>query len=216
MSQHKYACPYCGQHIEYGDAHCGMKVPCPKCQHPIVLPALLGGKMTSSLRLARAGAGPAAKFHFTFAGMLLALREFKHWKIVGICLVPFVLVAGALVAASVSSRHPVAPLTAPVGEEVVEPHALETLTDLTRADELVRNQLAAVNRAFAAWQAAQKKQAEMHNPQRGSANPAALPAADGAASRAQQKLTDARKEFDKVFAQYQKLGGAIDYRRQLP
>jgi hypothetical protein len=56
----------------------------------------------------------------------------------------------------------------------------------------------------------------MHNPQRGSANPAALQAADGAASRAQQKLTDARKEFDKVFAQYQKLGGAIDYRRQLP
>ncbi len=215
MSEHKYACPYCGQRIEYADAHCGVRVPCPKCQHPIVLPALPGGKMTTSLRLARPGARPAAKFHFTFAGLLLALREFKHWKTVGICLVPFVLVAGALVAASVSSRHAADPVVAPI-EETVDPHALEMLTDLTRADQLVRDQLAAVNRAFAACQAAEKKAAEMRSLRRGSASPAALQAVDDAAKRAQQALANARKEFDKVFAQYQKLGGAIDYWRQLP
>jgi hypothetical protein len=199
MSQHKYACPYCAQRIEYGDAHCGASVPCPKCRHPIVLPALPGSKMTSSLRLARPIARPEAKFHFNFAGILLALREFKHWKTVGICLVPFVLVAGALVAASVSARHPVEPPVLPA-VEAVEPHALESLTELTRTDELVREQLAAVNRAFAVSQTAEKKRAEMHE----------------AARRAQQKLADARNEFEKVFAQYQKLGGAIDYRRQLP
>jgi hypothetical protein len=215
MSQHKYACPYCGQHIEYGDAHCGIRVPCPKCQHPIVLPALPGGKMTSSLRLARPIARPEAKFHFSFAGMLLALREFKHWRIVGICLVPFVLVAGAFVAASVSARHPAEPPIVPAAK-AVEPHALESLTELTRADEMVREQLAAVNRAFAVCQAAEKKRAEMHDLRRGSVGPGSLQAADEAERRAQQKLADARKEFEKVFAQYQKLGGAIDYRRQLP
>jgi hypothetical protein len=118
-------------------------------------------------------------------------------------------------AASVSSRHPVDPVVVPI-EETVDPHALEMLTDLTRADQLVRDQLAAVNRAFAICQAAEKKQAESRNQPRGSANPAALPAADEAARRAQQALANARKEFDKALAHYQKLGGALDYRRQLP
>jgi hypothetical protein len=222
MNQHKYACPYCGQHLEYGDAHCGTRVPCPKCLHPIILPALPGSKMTSSLRLARPIARPEAKFHFNIAGMLQALREFKHWKTVGICLVPFVLVAGAMVAASLSARHPAAPPILPA-TEAVEPHALESLTELTRADESVREQLAAVNRAFAdcqAAEAAEKKRTEMHDVRRASAGPGSSPAADQAARRAQQKLeqklADARKEFEKVFAQYQKLGGTIDYRQQLP
>ena len=215
MSQHKYGCPYCGQHIEFTDAHCGLRVPCPKCQHPIVLPALPGGKITSALRLARPIAGPAAKFHFTFAGILLALRGFQHWKIVGICLVPFVLVAAALVAASVSARHP-APRPAAPAAVAVDPRALDTLTDLTRANQMVQDQLAAVNGAVAVCQAAEKKQAEMHNLHRGSISPASLQAADEAALRARQALANARKEFDKAFALYQKLGGTIDYRLQLP
>jgi len=215
MSEHKYACPYCGQHMEYTDAQSGSHLSCPKCRHPIVLPAIPGGKMTSSLRLARDAARPAAKFQFTLAGIILTLREFKHWKIVGMCLVPFVLVAGALVAASVSGRHAAAPPAAPA-EVVVDPHALDTLTDLTRADQLVQDQLAAVNRAFAACQAAEEKQAALHNQHRGAAGPATFQAVDEAAQRAHQALANARKEFDKVFAHYQKLGGAIDYRRQLP
>ena len=215
MSQHKYACPYCGQHLEYTDGHSGMHIPCPKCQHPIVLPAIPAGKLTSSLRLVRPVARPAARFQFTFAGIVLALREFKHWRIVGMCLVPFVLVAGAVVAASVSGRNEAAPPAVPA-EVVVDTQALETLTDLTRADQRVQDELAAVNRAFAACQAAEKKQGALHDQHRGPTSPATFQAVDEAAKRAHQAHANARKEFDKAFAQYQKLGGAIDYRRQLP
>ena len=81
--------------MEYTDAHSGMHIACPKCQHPIVLPAIPAGKLTTSLRLVRRVAKPAAKFRFTLPGIVLALRGFQHWKIVGMCLVPFVLVAGA-------------------------------------------------------------------------------------------------------------------------
>ncbi|HXR09018.1 MAG TPA: hypothetical protein VN765_16885 [Candidatus Acidoferrum sp.] len=215
MSQHKYGCPYCGQHIEFTDAHCGVRVPCPKCQHPILLPALMGGEITSSLRLAQPIGSPAAGFHFTVAGMRLAFREFKHWRIVGVCLVPFLLVAAALVAASVSARHQ-APRPAAPAEAAVDPRALDTLTDLTRAKQLVQDQLAAVNRAFAACQAAERKQAELHDPQLRSASPATLQTADEAVLRARQAKVNARKEFDKAFALYLKLGGTIDYRLQLP
>jgi len=215
MSQYKYACPYCGQRMEYTDAHSGLHIACPKCQHPIVLPAIPAGKLTTSLRLVRPVAPPAAKFQFTLAGIVLALRGFKHWRIVGMCLVPFVLVAGALVAASVYGRHEAAPPPAPAGV-VVDPQALDTLTDLTRADQSVRDQLAAVNRAFAFCQAAEEKQAALKKQHHEPAAPATFQTVDEAAKRAHQGLADARKDFEKAFAHYQKLGGAIDYRLQLP
>jgi len=181
------------------------------------LPAVLGGKRTSSLRLVRTGPGPAAKFQFSFAGIALFLREFKHWKTVGICMIPFVLVAGALVAASVSARRQAASAPAPVPATViVDPQALDKLTDLTRADQLVQQRLAAVNRASTACQKASQTVTALHNQRRGAASPAALKGADQAVSRANQALANARKDFDAAFAQYQKLGGAVDYRQQLP
>ncbi len=131
------------------------------------------------------------------------------------CLVPFVLVAGALVAASASARHPAVAPAAPAGV-VVDPQALDTLTDLTRADQLVQDQLAVVSRAFAACQAAEKKQEALHSQHRGPVGPATFQAVDEAAKRAHQALANARKEFETAFAHYQKLGGTIDYRRQLP
>jgi hypothetical protein len=99
---------------------------------------------------------------------------------------------------------------------VVDPHALENLTDLTRADQMVRDQLAAVKSAFADCQAAEEKQSALYNEPRGTASRAALAAADQAVGRARLISANARKEFDAVYAQYQKLGGAIDYRARLP
>jgi hypothetical protein len=214
MNEHKYACPFCGQHIEYTDAYSGMRMPCPKCRQPIVFPGLAARKMTSSLRLAGAVARRPAN-RFNFAAVIAFLRGFKHWKTVGVCLVPFALVAGALVAASMSSRHEAAPAPAPAAV-VVDPHALDKLTDLTRADQLAQERLAAVNRAFAACQTAEQNKAALHNQRHGAAGPAAFQAADQAVTRAHQALAKARKDFDTAFAQYQQLGGAIDYRGQLP
>ena len=141
MDEHKFACPHCGQHMEYTDEYSGMRLPCPKCQQPIVFPGVASRRMTSSLRLAGAVAKPPARFQFSIAGIIAFLREFKHWKIVGVCLIPFVLVAGALVAASVAGRHseslaPPAPAPAMVA---VDADALDKLTDLTLADQLVKS-----------------------------------------------------------------------------
>ena len=215
MDQHKYTCPHCGQHMEYTDTYSGMRMPCPKCRQLIVFPGLPARKMTSSLRLAGAVARPPAKFQFSFAALIACLRRFKHWRIVGLCLVPFVLVAGALVAASYSGRQAAAPVTSPPAV-VVDPGALDKLTDLTRADQLVQERLAAVHRAFTACQTAEQNATALRSPHHGTASPAALAAADQAAKRAQLALASARKDFDTTYAQYQKLGGAIDYRRQLP
>ena len=201
--------------MEYTDAYSGMRMPCPKCRQLIVFPGLPARKMTSSLHLVGAVPNPPAKFHFSFAALLACLRRFKHWKIVGLCLVPFVLITGALVAASFSNRQPAAPMPSPPAV-VVDPDALDKLTDLTRADQLVQQRLAAVHRAFTNCQTAQQNVTALRGPHHGAASPAALPAADQAAKRAQLALTNARKDFDTAYAQYQKLGGAIDYRRQLP
>jgi hypothetical protein len=167
------------------------------------------------LHLVGAGAKTPPRFQFSLAGIVLFLREFKHWKIVGVCLIPFVLVAGALVAASMAGRHDAPAAPAPA-EVTVDPNALDKLTDLTSADQLVQERLAAVNRAYLASQAAEKNKTALHNSRRGAASPAALQAAEQAVKRARQACANARKDFATAFARYKKLGGAIDYERQLP
>jgi len=215
MNQHKYACPHCGQHMEYTDEYCGMQMACPKCQQPIVFPGLAAPTGRSSLRLAGAVATERAGFRFDIVAILLALRKFKHWKIVAMCLIPFVVVAGALVAASKYGRHEPPPAPPPV-QVVVDPRALANLTDLTRADQMVQEELAAVKRACADSQAAEQKQAALNNQPRGTASRASLAAADQAVWTAHLICASTRKEFDAVYAQYQKLGGAVDYRARLP
>lgn len=215
MSPHKYACPYCGQHMEYTDEYFGRRIPCPKCEHTIALPALPSGKMTSSLRLMRPAAQSPAKFQFNFVSIVLSLREFKHWKIVGLCLLPFVLVAGALVAASRTGHPDPAPVPAPA-PVTAAPQSLDKLTELTRADQLVRDRLDAVNRTFTASQTAEKNQTALHSQHHGPASSGTSQAVDQAVQRAHQECANARKSFETAFAQYQKLGGTIDYRRQLP
>ena len=215
MSPHKYACPYCGQHMEYTDEYFGRRIPCPKCQHTIALPALPSGKRTSSLRLVRSAAPSPSKFQFNFASIVLFLREFKHWKIVGLCVLPFVLVTGALVAASRTSHPDPVPVPAPA-PLAAAPQSLDKLTELTRADQLVRDRLDAVLRTFTASQTAEKNQAALRKQHRGSTEPENSQAVDQVVQRAHQDCVNARKSFDTAFAQYQKLGGTIDYRRQLP
>ena len=163
MSQHKYACPYCGQHIEYTDAHVACVSPVQSASIPSSCPRLLGGEMTSSLRLAQPigqarrpdfiSLSPACSWHCANSsiGKLLAYAWYplSWWP------APW-------------WRHRCPPATQrPRRQRPAEagrgPRALDTLTELTRANQLVQDRLAAVNRAFAACQAAEKKQAEMHD-----------------------------------------------------
>ena len=194
---YKYSCPYCGQHIEYTDGYSGRQMPCPMCQHAITFPVVMPGKMTSSLRLVRDIPKPVQKFEFSLAGVVQFLREFQHWKVVGLCMVPFVILAGALVAASALRHQDPAP-SAPTARVSVDPHALDRATDLTRADMVAQQCVQDCNQAASACQTAAKNHAS---------------AAD--LKIAQKAKEDARKKFDAAFSTYRELGGTIDYRRQV-
>jgi hypothetical protein len=81
----------------------------------------------------------------------------------------------------------------------VDPQALHQLTDLTRADMVVQDKVAAVGKAFEARATARRNRA----------GAAYLQSCD-------QTLLAARKAFDRAYADYQKLGGTVDYPSQLP
>jgi DNA-directed RNA polymerase subunit RPC12/RpoP len=215
MSERKYACPHCSQNIAYTDDYSGMQLPCPRCQTTIIFPGLAAPRQASTLRLAGAVAPRKSRFNFSFAAIAELFGKFKHWKIAAMCAVPFAVVAGAVVAANAYNHHQT-PSAAPVPVEVqVDPKALDTLTDLTRADQVVQEKLAAVTAAAASCKEAEHKQ-QIARSQHPPSSSATLQAADVADARAHLVLTAARKAFDAAFAQYQKLGGTVDYRAQLP
>jgi DNA-directed RNA polymerase subunit RPC12/RpoP len=197
MNHYKYACPFCGQRIDYTDGYAGQQMPCPQCQNPIVFPAVPASKATSSLRLVRDIPTAQAQTRFSFAGLAAYLKEFKHWKIAAMCAAPFAAVLAALVVAAEMKRHEPEPAEATAPQPAtVDPKELGKLTELTRADMLVQDQVKAVNRAGAA----SENRRRLH--------------LDGQAE-AEEALANARKRFEAAYAKYQQLGGTVDYRRQI-
>jgi hypothetical protein len=225
MESYKHSCPFCGQHIEYTAGYCGKQMVCPICGKTVTFPAVLPGGKGTSLRIHRPEAARAAKWSFDFFGILAPLRRFKHWNMVLVCLVPFIIV-GALLAGAVVIRKqlgnapaaPVAPLIQ------ADPNAWQKMTDLARADQLVQDKLGAVRRAGAAVATAERNRANLHaywHVRRAATEAlyqsvlAQYKAKDEAVANAQQALASARQCFETAFQKYQQLGGTTDYRRQL-
>lgn len=42
MSQFKFSCPHCRQHLQCDEQHCGREIQCPACNHLIRIPPLPG------------------------------------------------------------------------------------------------------------------------------------------------------------------------------
>jgi hypothetical protein len=42
MSQHKFACPHCQQHLQCDEQFCGREIQCPACHHLIHIPPVPG------------------------------------------------------------------------------------------------------------------------------------------------------------------------------
>jgi hypothetical protein len=124
--------------------------------------------------------------------------------------VPFIIVGALLAGAAIIRKQfgnapaaPVAPLLQ------ADPNAWQKMTDLARADQLVREKLDAARRAGAALAAAERNRANLHVTFQRSA-------ADQAVANAQKALDSARQCFESALRNYQQLGGTTDYRRQLP
>jgi hypothetical protein len=179
-----------------------------------------------ALHIRRPEAPADSKWSFDFLRFLAPLRRYEHWNLVLICLLPFLAVGGLLVGAAVVKKQlgnalPV-PMPAPIQ---VDTNAWQKMTDLARADQAVREKLGLVRAASAAYAAAQEHRARLHaywhvrtapNQAAYASVMAQYQAEDEAVGRAGQNLDAARRCFQTVFTQYQQLGGAIDYSRQLP
>jgi len=225
MDSYKHSCPFCGQHIEYTVGYCGKQMVCPTCGKSVTFPAVPPGGKGQTLHLKRPTAARAVKWSFNLNNILASLRQFEHWNMVLVCLVPFIIVTALLVGAGVVKRQAGDGPAMPVAPRIqADPNAWQTMTNLARADQLVQQQLRVVALASVAVATAERNRASLHayyqgrsvDQITGGTVPNQFKAADQAVANAQLGLAAAHQSFDNALQSYQTLGGTVDYRRQLP
>jgi hypothetical protein len=186
------------------------------CQQRIIFPAIPPGALGPSLRVSRpAQQKPAKTWNVNPAGIFTALRKFEHWNVVGQCLIPFLILAGALLAAAaLRSKPPDQPVPAPA--PAVDPATWEKMTQLAKIEQAVQERARWVNTAYANHRAAEQRRISLQQQYGAHLDAATAKSADQQSAHAAQELAAARQSFEKAMAQYQSLGGTVDYRRQLP
>jgi hypothetical protein len=225
MDSYKHSCPFCGQHVEYTVEYCGKQMICPFCGKLMTFPAIPpGGKRP--LRLKRAEVVQRRKWSFNLKDIMIFLREFEHWNIVWAGVVPFVIIAGLLVGAVVLKKNagegPAMPAIAPVVG--TNPNRWQQMTNQARMEEVMQERLAAVKQSQAAVKAAQQTFNSINARYQGRAldqyavqnQVKEVSAANKILTRAQSTFEMERSSFEAAFLEYQKMGGKMDYRSQLP
>jgi hypothetical protein len=214
MESFKHSCPFCGQHVEYTAGYCGQQIKCPICGNAITLPAASGRR----LRLDRPVAG-SAKTSWNAKSIFAFLRDYPHWKTVAQITTPFLILGALLVGANyVKKNYADKPAASPAPAEAdvqADPDAWRKMTDLTRADQAVQEQCKVVSSWHAALKQAQRVSAAVHRQYSDGSNPLAVTKADEAAARAQNGYMAAYQRFQSLNSDYQRLGGTVDYARQL-
>jgi hypothetical protein len=222
MESYKHSCPFCGQHIEYTVEYCGQRMACPSCGKDVVFPAVPPGGKKKPLQIKRAAPARTAKWSFNPNDILACLRQFQHWNIVLVCVVPFVILGALLIGAHAlkkqTSDEPAAP------EVHADANAWQKMTALAKADQVVQQQIGVVAQARAMTAAAQRTLDSLHAYYHGKTlDPATFniyaaqrKADEQACANAQKMLDSANQSFNRALQNYQQLGGTIDYRQQLP
>jgi hypothetical protein len=223
METFKHSCPFCGQHVEYTAQYCGQKTACPRCGKSLTFPAVpqTGKGQTQKLKIKLPETAPARKWPIDrkwlseHTGVLGPLFKFEHWNVVLACLVPFVVVGALLIGAAVV-RHRLGngPATPVVPLVRADAGAWGNMTNLARADQLVQDKLHEVTQARAAVDRAEQELARMRAYSPTATQYIAL--REQAVVNARNTLSTARLSFYNAFNNYQRLGGTIDYSRQLP
>jgi len=225
MDKYKHTCPSCGQRIEYTIDYCGRQIACPSCHVAIVFPDAPIPSATQKLRLERDRI-PQKKKSWREAALIQALFNFPHWKVVGACFVPFAVVGGLLIGASYM-RKAAADQPAPMPQAVAAPvgsDAWKKMTDLGQSEQAVQYRLQLVIAAKQACAQAQLQADTLHHSYHGKTLDGdtyalvtrQMAEADRACSLRQQEYAAAENAFQQTFDLYQKLGGQVDYRAQLP
>jgi len=229
METYKHSCPICGQHIEYTVEYCGKQMSCPTCGRTVTFPAIPPGGKRQALHIKRQEAIRRSTWSFNLTDMLRFAREFEHWNVVLMCSVPFVIIVVLLVGAHIVQKtvgeEPAAPV---VPRAEADPDAWKKMTDLAKADQQVQAKIAIVLQAQGALAQAQMRakslhasyDAEYNNPLTDRSTREGIgqqfTEAERSIAQARAALTAARQAFETCYANYQSLGGQVDYRRQLP
>ena len=218
MESYKHSCPFCGQHIEYTIGYCGKQMVCPICEKTVTFPAIPPGGKGASPPQKKPEASRVAQWSVKLNEVLAVLRQFQHWNVVLMCLVPFGIVAALLIGASVVRKkigdEPAMP-SAPIIQ--AKPNAWQSMTNLARADQLVQDQISRVNRTYGAVKAAERNRASVHAYFHDQATgQSGYVAADQTLANAQAALAAARQSFNTAYQNYLQLGGKVDYQRQVP
>ena len=198
---------------------------CPICGKTVTFPAVPPRKKGESPPVKAPPPSWLSKLVPKLKEILPVALEFKHWNIVLSCLVPFAIITALLIGAAVIRKHfgeePAAP-SAPVAH--ADAGAWEKLTEQARAEQVVQQQIAAVTRTHAALVSAQRMRDLRHTYYQGKPlDPVSAETvgrqyqADDQALASAQKVYDAaRQSFESAWQNYQRLGGTVDYRGQLP
>jgi hypothetical protein len=225
MEKFKHSCPACGQRIEYTVDYCGKQIACPTCQAAVLFPAIPPVTATQKLRLQR-DAGPRRKKGLLDFPFLKALRNYPHWKVVGACVVPFLIVTGLVLGAnflkSQNTDQPAAQTPRAVAQPVSQ-DAWNKMTELGAVEQQVKNCVRAALAAKAAVAQAMAAQNQLTAAYHGSI-PSSIyqnvmeqeRLASEKINMAQQQLGATRQAFEAAYTRYQSLGGQFDYRSQMP
>ncbi|MFM2295326.1 MAG: hypothetical protein RLZZ350_1739 [Verrucomicrobiota bacterium] len=243
MSDFKFTCPLCNQHITGDDALRGQKIPCPGCAAEITVPKPFTAedaedessgehdetrqlpshqRVRAELAARLAAEQPAAAPAPAEKGLGGALKS-----LVLTVLIWVVVLSAALGVVWQFARH--SGQRAANEKQAAEQAALAALQkkdspELQAADKLVRDEMFAVVEAKKKYQAAVKAQADLKRSLRGQTLDTTAQAeadgkvkiADAEVDAASDTMMKAYKSFDAQIEDYKKLGGTIDYRAKLP
>jgi hypothetical protein len=182
------------------------------CGQVVTFPAIPPGRAAASLHVKHSETRTARKWAQKVPAALAFLLGFQHWSVVAQCAVPF-LVVGMLLAGAAFVKNKLGEPSAPVATPTVEadPQAWQKMTDLAKADQAVRDRMSEVAAAQATLATAKRVRESVAH-----MDPMQQRGADQQVRRAEATLSAVRKQFDAALTCYQRLGGTVDYRSQIP
>ncbi|MFM2081773.1 MAG: hypothetical protein RL380_464 [Verrucomicrobiota bacterium] len=238
MSDFKFTCPLCNQHITGDETLRGQKIPCPGCTAEITVPKPFAAEdaeddsasehdetrqLPSHQRVRAELAARLAAGEPVAAGAPVEKGLGGALKSLVLTIIIWAVVLGAALGVVWQFARSSGQKAANE-KRAAEQAALEALQkpeppELQAADKLVRDEMFAVLEAKKHYQAAVKAQADLKRSLRGQELDAEatekIKIADAEVDTASDAMMKAYKALDTQLEDYKKIGGTIDYRAQM-
>jgi hypothetical protein len=192
------------------------------CGNAIVFPAVppaRGGKTIEVEKIK-----PIRRWAWNARAIAVYLRDYPHWKTLWQIAVPFVIVAALLAgAAFVKNRFTDQPASAPAPVVQTQSGGWDKMTEFTRADQKVQQDLQSVLNAKKLLMDAQhvldveqKRYNQAHGYDEQQAISGYVQSAQRSVAQVQNMYDACHRHFQADLEVYRKLGGTIDYNSRVP